>query len=162
MKRTILAATLAIFAVSIGQARSQEKEPQASWSSQHRGLIRLSVELRKAVERGDITTEDENQLAAKTCAVLDATTLFLARRFHKDRDFAALADELAQQAREVTVQAGVTHRANDPATCQTRVCGFYWGCFFNSTTSENCSIPANRYYRECLEGVRDPISQPKP
>jgi hypothetical protein len=69
-------------------------------------LTQLYVELRKAVERGDISTEDENQLAAKTCGVLEATTLFLARRFHKDRDFAALADELAQQAREVAVQPG--------------------------------------------------------
>jgi hypothetical protein len=65
MKRTILPATLAVFAISICQARPQENNPQASWSSQHRGLIRLSVELRKAVEGGDITTDDEQNLAAK-------------------------------------------------------------------------------------------------
>jgi hypothetical protein len=94
--------------------------------------------------------------------VLDATTMFLARRYHKDHDFAALADELAQQAKEAASQASVTLKANDPARCRIKACGFYWGCFFNSTTSDNCSIPANRYYSECVDGVRDPISQPKP
>ena len=156
MKRTVLPVTLAMLAFGISQVRSQEKEPPAIWSSQHRGLIRLSVELRKAVDRGDIAIDDAQRLAPTTCAVPEMTVMFLARRYHKDRDFAALADELAQQAKKFAAMASEAH---EPAY---RACGFYWGCFLNGTTSEICSVRADKYYRECLEGVRGPISQPKP
>src|SRR5262249_15911548 len=162
MKRTILVVTLAILAFSISQARSQEKEPQASWSSQNPGLIRLSLEFSKAIQRGDITTDDAQTLSARIVGVPDSTIMFLARRYHKDNDFAAMAGDVEDQKKAMAPQGGVNLKANDPARCRIKACGFYWGCFFNSTTSDNCSIPADRYYNECLDGVRDPISQPKP
>jgi len=162
MKRTILVVTLAILSFTIGLARSQEKEPQASWSSQNPGLIRLSLEFTKAIQRGDITTDDAQTLSARILGLPDSTIMFLARRYHKDRDFAALTADIEDQKKALATQTGLNLKANDPANCQIRGCGFYWGCFFNSRPSENCSIPANRYYNECLEGVLGPISQPKP
>ena len=162
MKRTILPVALAILAFGISQVRSQEKEPQASWSSQNPGLIRLSLEFTKAIQRGDITTDDAQKLAARILGLPDSTIMFLARRYHKDRDFEALAADVEDQKKAMAPQTGPNLKANDLANCQIRGCGFYWGCFFNSRPSENCSIPANRYYNECLEGVLGPISQPKP
>jgi hypothetical protein len=169
MKRTILPVTLAIFAFSIGQARSQNKQSQPSWSSEHRGLMRLSVELYKGNERGDLTTDDEQKLATKTCAVPDTTVMFLARRYHRDHDFEALAADLTEQSKEVAARASVTGQTNDLATCRMKACGGYWGCFFNLSEAHcslfrpsNCSVIADRLYHDCFEGVLGPISQPKP
>jgi hypothetical protein len=53
MKRIILPVTVGLLAFSTSQVRSQEKEPKASWSSQNPGLIRLSLEFTKAIQRGD-------------------------------------------------------------------------------------------------------------
>ena len=161
MKRTILPVALAIFAFSISQSLSQEKEPQTSWSSQNPGLIRLSLEFSRAIQRGDITADDAQNLSTRVVGMSDPAIMFLARRYHKDRDFAALAAAVEDQKKAMAPQGSVNLKANDPANCQIKTFGFYWGCYFNSPASENCGVPANRYFSECLDGILDPISQPK-
>jgi hypothetical protein len=167
MKRAILPVALAMFAFSIGQARSQGTQPQTSWSSEHHGLMRLSVEFHKAIDRGDISTDDVQKLAAETCEVRDATVMFLARRYNRDHDFAALAADLAEQAKGVAALASVTLQANDPAICRIKACGGYWGAFFNLAEAHSlfrpssCGVIADRLYRDCLDGVLGPISRPE-
>jgi len=120
MKRTILPVALAILAFGISQVRSQEKEPQASWSSQNPGLIRLSLEFTKAIQRGDITTDDAQKLAARILGLPDSTIMFLARRYHKDRDFEALAADVEDQKKAMAPQTAINLKANDPANCRIR------------------------------------------